>query len=484
MKPKEIKENKSFVGRDYELERLKEIGNRKESSIIVTYGRRRVGKTELMEQAFRKRNIVKFEGIEGLPERAQMGRVMDQLSVYTQEPLHAKIAIKSWSEFFMLLDGQLKKGVWTLYFEEVQWLANYKETFISELKFAWDNYFRHNPNLILILCGSSPSFMINKVLHSRALYNRSQHEFPLKEFTLPETLCFLKRRSPREATDAYLTVGGIPEYLKWINMESSIFLGLCKHSFVSGGFFSHEYERIFTSSMAGNRNYKKIIEYLSLRRYATRSQLLKNLKIESGGTLSSLLQDLATCGFVEKYAPYNLKENSLLARYAITDAYLQFYFKFIKPHANSIDNGDYNTEPATKLHAETLDKWLGFAFERLCRKNHRLISKILGFESVRYKSGAFFNRLTGAQNPGYQIDLVFDRADNVHTVCEIKYSRSPVSSKVIEEFEKKLSLFPNHGKKSIQRVLISAAGAGRSLLNNGYMDRIITLDDMFDSRYW
>lgn len=484
MKPKKIKENESFVGRAYELERLAGIGNQKESSIIVTYGRRRVGKTELLEQAFRRRNIIKFEGIEGLSEAEQKERIMDQFALYAQDTMYAKMAIKSWADFFLLLVNKLKKGAWTLYFEEVQWLANYKDTFIAELKFAWDNYLQHNAELILILCGSSPSFMINKVLHSHSLYNRSQHEFPLKEFTIQETMFFLKRRSTREVMDAYLTVGGIPEYLKWINRDSSIFLGLCKHSFTSGSFFSHEYERIFTSAMAGNRNYKRIIEFLSLRKYATRNQLLKHLKLESGGVLSSLLKDLTMCGFIAKYTPYNLNENSLLARYAIADSYLQFYFKFIKPYETNIDNGDYNATPSLTLHTESLDKWLGFAFERFCRKNHVLFSKILGFESVRYKSGTFFNRLTCKQSPGYQIDLIFDRADKVYTICEIKYPRSRVSSKVIGDFEKKLSLFPNPGKKSIQRVLIAPEGADKSLLSKGYMDRIITLDDIFDAKYW
>jgi len=109
------------------------------------------------------------------------------------------------------------------------------------------------------------------------------------------------------------------------NKHTSVFLSLCKNSFAAGSFFSHEYKRIFISSLAVNKNYKKIIDFLSKRKYANRNQILKHLKLKSGGTLSALLIDLEICGFIQKYTPFNLNDSSLLARYSISDAYLQFY---------------------------------------------------------------------------------------------------------------------------------------------------------------
>jgi len=481
MKPKTIKCNKNFVGRNHELEKLSEISNSGEASIVVVYGRRRVGKTELLEQVFRKRNILKFEGIEGLSQPEQMEHVMWQFSEYSNNALLAQVKIRSWTEFFKLIADVVKKGIWTLYFEEVQWLADYKDKFISELKYFWDNHFRHNQKLILVLCGSSPSFMVNNILHSKALYNRSLYEISLKEFSLTETKQFLKKRSDREIMDAYLSVGGIPEYLKWINQETSVFLSLCKNTFTAGSFFSHEYKRIFISSLARNKNYKKIIDFLSKRSFADRNQILKHLKLQSGGTLSSLLLDLELCGFIQKYTPFNLKENSLLARYGISDAYLQFYFKFIKPIERNIDEGNFNSNPSLALNSNFHYKRLGFAFERMCRKNQGLFAKILGFESVRYKSGAFFNRRTDMEKRDYQIDLVYDRNDKVYTLCEVKYLQSKVTPKIIEEFEKKLALFPNPKNSTIHKVLITTEGVDDSLTNYGYFDRIITLRDIFDA---
>lgn len=480
MKPKKIPQKSNFVGREYERSVLKKIEHATQASIVVVYGRRRVGKTELIEQSYRNRNIIKIEGIEGKSEKAQITHVLLQLSEYTQDPLIAKIQCSSWVEVFQIIAGYIEKGAWTLYFEEVQWLANFQDNFISELKVIWDNHLRRNKELILILCGSSPSFMLTHVVKSRSLYNRSQYEIPLKPFDLRETKEFLEKRSNREVLEAYLVVGGIPEYLNWINKESSVFLSLCRNSFTAGSFFSREYEKIFISNLANNKNYKKIIELLSKRRFATRDDLLKHLKIQSGGTLTTLLQDLQMCGFIKRYTPFYLNSDSLVARYCIQDAYLQFYFKFIYPIKYAVEQGDYHNNPMAAIKTDNYYKWLGFAFERFCRDNHPLFAKLLGFHAVQYRSGAFFSKKTNADDPGYQIDLIFDRADGVYTICEIKYTQAKVNSKVITDFERKLALFPNIKNKTIQKVLIASNRAEKGLMERGYFDQIITLDTIFD----
>jgi hypothetical protein len=326
--------------------------------------------------------------------------------------------------------------------------------------------------------------MINEVIKSKALYNRSQYELPLREFNLIETRAMLASYSLREVLDAYLTVGGIPEYLLRLQNKTSIYIKLCHESFLSGAFFTREYEKIFTSSLANNKNYKKIVDFLSKKKYATREEISKSLKLKSGGGLTDLLQDLEVCGFIEKYTPFNLASNSLLARYCITDAYLQFYFKFIHPLEKHINNGDYDLDPLQAINMATYQKWLGFTFERFCRKYHRVFARILGFSAVKYQVGTFFSRKTNTENPGFQIDLLFDREDHVITLCEIKYTQTSISSKVVDEFAKKLELFPNEKNKTIQRVLITNMGADSALLHRAYFDYIIKLEDIFDARNW
>ncbi len=478
---KSIEDNPAFVGRRYEIESLKEFIALNEAAILIVYGRRRVGKTELLEQVFRKRNIIKIEGVEGKPQQEQIAHVLYQLQSHINNPILKKLNFTTWTEVFDLLADYLAEGEWTLYFEEVQWLADYQDDFINELKFVWDNRFKTNPQLRLILCGSSPSFIINHIVHSKSLYNRSQYELALKPFTLQETAEFLSKHSMIEILDIYLAIGGIPEYLKRIINAPSLFLGLCKQAFTSNGFFVNEYQRIFISSLSNHQQHQQVIEYLSKRRHATRKQIGEHLKQISGGRLTALLTDLELCGFIYKYVPYNLKQTSTVNRYCIADAYLQFYYKFIHPIQANINAGEYNQTPMQALNQESYRKWLGYSFERWCRIQHRLFAKILGFAGVRYQSGAFFNRKLETEKPGYQIDLVFSRADKVIALCEIKYLQQKVTSTVIAEVEAKLALFPNPKGFTLQKVLIAPSGADEKLSTCGYFDRIITLGDILQN---
>jgi len=475
---------KLFVGRDYELSRLSTPYSNDEACILVVYGRRRVGKTELIEQKFQSRNLLKFEGVEDEPEAMQRQHMLAALAEYTGESVYNTAKVKSWIEVFKFIAEKTKAGQWTIYFEELQWLAEYKSTFVSELKLVWDNYFRHNDELVIILCGSSTSFMLNEVLRSKALYNRSIYELPLKELKLIDAGKILKNRPAKDVMDAYLTTGGIPEYLKRLTKQSSVFLSLCVSSFSSGGYFAHEYTKVFTSALSNNKHYKAIIEYLSHRKFATRSQIIRHLKIKSSGYVTDLLTDLTECEFVRKYVPYNLEENSLLARYRIQDQYLHFYFKFIRPIEARVEAGEFNHEPTAAIQMSQYQQWLGYAYERFCIKYHYIIAKMLGISGIKYRVGPYFSRKTNKVQEGFQIDLLFDRDDNVITIFEIRYTQAKVSSAVIEELEQKLQRFANPKKKTIHLVLITRNGATENLINSHYFDRIIELEDWFNEVYW
>lgn len=477
----------SLIGREDEQELLRTLSNQTEPAIAIVYGRRRVGKTFLIENTFpaksvlsqesrsrRSQRIWKFEGLEDRPQKEQIKHTLVQLSQYLADPFIAHLQLDEWRQVFGLIAGKLPKGNFVLYFEEVQWLANYENEFASDLKFVWDNQLKQKSGLLVILCGSSPSFMLSKIVLSKALYNRSQHEIPLQQFSLAETKLFLSPgRSKHEVLDGYLSVGGIPEYLKYIDRESSVFLGLCKNSFAPGAFFLREHEKVLVSSLAQSTHYSAIIAYLAKTRFATRAQISEHLKIEAGGSLTKILLDLERCGFIASYAPYNLLENSNLKRYAIGDNYLQFYFKFIHPLKKDIEAGRYKKNPVSALNNDTYRKWLGYAFERYLRLNSHIVASRLGFSAVQYKSGAYFDRKSAE---GFQLDLVFAREDKVFTACEVKYTDRAVSLSQAKEFNLKLeAIRPSIKSRTIEKVLISVNGCDSGA--RSYFDRVLTLDD-------
>ncbi len=442
----------------------------------MVYGRRRVGKTELIEQTFADRNLLKFEGLERQPRESQLREFARLLASYANIPFAESLRFSSWTEALTALAHYVRTGTWTVYLEELQWMANYETELVSALKSVWDNEFRRNPNIILVLCGSAPSFMVNKVLHSAALYNRTEVDFPVSPFSLRESKLFMGQdRSEWEVMDAVLTVGAIPPYLEKLKDQSSIFLSLAKHSFVPPAYFANEYERIFTSSLSSNSHYRKILEYLSEKPFANRGEIAKVIGKEPGGEFSALLKDLEQMLFIHRYYPPQATFKSRGFRYELSDPFIRFYNRFIFGRRIEINQGLYSENPERALSTAELRPYLGLNFERWLRQRPALLPKLLGFSGIEYRCGSYFSRKT----PGAQIDMVYDRADKVVTMVEVKYTTDPVGSSIISEFEAKLKLYPL-GKKSLQRILVSAAGGDKSLNSRMYFDKIITLPELFE----
>ena len=482
MKNQKVNKKQIFIGREAEIKRLNSIINSEESAIISIYGRRRVGKTALIEHVFQKRKLLKFEGVEKKPEEFQKQTFLNDLANYTGKSEIAKLpaATMTWIEIFKLLAEFVKKGTWTIYFEELQWMACYEEGLIAELKSVWDNYFRKNNKLILILCGSSPSFFIKHIIRSKSLYNRSMHEMHIEEFSIKDIHNFLGKRSLRDTFDAYLSVGGIPEYLKILKRESSTYLGLVKESFITDGFFLGEFEKIFISSFASSELYRSIINELSKNRFLTRNDILNKLSYSSSsGGVSQRLIDLELTGFIDRYNPVNNAINSGLSRYTVKDCYLNFYFKFISPLLNEIKRKQFVNNQSIAMSNEEYMKWLGLQFEKYCRFNSSKIAEKLGFIGIKYSSGALFSRSLDRKNTsGFQIDLMFKRQDRVWTICEIKYRTSPADYSVVREFDLKILGLNVPKNITLQKVLVSASGATQEVLNSGYFDKVLTLEDL------
>jgi len=469
-----------FIGREREIGRLKRIMTADEATAVVVYGRRRVGKTTLIEKVFPRADLLKCEGIEGQSQAFQRQSAIEQFAEQVGVPALKHATPNSWRSVLRIMTEYLARGKRTLYLEEFQWLSSYGGELIAEIKYFWDNYWRKNSRFTLVLCGSSPSFMLSKVVKSKAMYNRSLHELHLQPFSAREVHAFLgANRSRNEALTALLLVGGIPEYLKYLREKSSVFLAMAHHAFTPAGFFSGEYERIFVSSLENNPHYKKVVAYLGRKRNATRNEIAGHLGIASGSNLTSVLLDLELCGFIRRYTPFDKESTSLLARYEIGDPYLQFYHRLIKPKLRDIAQGRYQDRPTKAFSVQQLEQWLGYGLERYCREHAHLIAEHLGFGDVDYRSGAFFSRETTRANRGFQIDLLYKRADRVITLCEIRHNTKPIS---VADARKVLESFSHYRPPtgfSLQHVLICTGAVAPRVRQETLFDRIVDPLDIF-----
>lgn len=468
----------SFAGRKSEITHLTEENWRGHTQLIVIYGRRRVGKTRLVDEAFKKDVVWKFEGLEGVSLKSQIQNFMSILAQYSQDDSLKTKKVENWNDVFTHLAESLKGKKIVVFLDEFQWLAGMKSYFVSLFKYYWDNYFSKEKKCRFILCGSVSSFIVKKVLYSKALYGRVDTEIHLQPLSLQEIKSFFPERSPREIIDIYMTFGGIPKYLLEINPELSYQQNLNEYAFSQTGYFFQEFQRLFISHFSSTPYYEKILLSLS-NQTKTTDELAKDLNIIKGGSFSQVLNDLVLAGFIEKNQPLDKNINSRLIRYRLLDEYLNFYFSFIQKNIIPIQKGHHYFQ---NLNVSLLHQWQGYAFERLCRRHSSFIAEYLKFSGIQYAAGSWFrmDKKNRSGSPsGAQVDLMFVRGDHMLTLCEAKYV-DHLPSSVIAEFEKRVGClkyyYPHHG---VQKVLLLGKSSSIPQKVRHYFDKIILAENLF-----
>ena len=467
-----------FVGRARELKSLRKLIDSEDPKVAIVHGRRRIGKSRLVTEAFARKELLVFEGLEGQPKQVQIASFVNQL-VYLRSLMPPKNMPHSWSEAFLFLFEELKRKPAHVLLDEFQWMANYRSRIVSELKLVWDLHLSKLPGITLVLCGSIASFMVKKVLRSRAFYGRADLVIHLEELRLPETRLMLPEKGMDELLEAQLLLGGVPKYLELLKGSSSVRLAMEELAFTSNGYLVDEFDRIFVSHFGANPDHEKIIAVLSANPYGLFRQQISTLTgVEGNGALSEKLYDLESAGLISSKTPFH-KANSRFHKYFLADAYLRFYFSFIRPRLEDIRSGLHDKLFSRVCQSPAYLSWLGRAFEYLCINHARRFTEILGFSGIDFTCGPFFEK-PRKDGQGVQVDLLFARADRVITLCEMKYTLSPIGKNIISDVERKVDFLKRKFPKyTIQRVLVTRERASKELLQTGYFYEIIEAEALF-----
>jgi len=329
----------------------------------------------------------------------------------------------------------------------------------------------------MILCGSVASFMVNKVIKSKALYGRSSINIHLKPFKLRETCIFLEKKSIDESIQAHIMVGGIPGYLNKLKLHDSVILGIQSMAFEEHGYLKNEFERIFISQFGKNKNYENIIRYLANRPYGlTRKQLASFPDISNGGTFTSCLSDLETAGLISSYHSFNDDAKTKKRVYILSDPYCRMYLNFIEQNLERINSGVPGIF-TNIIKSPAFSSWMGLGAELLCYLHQHEIARLMGFSDIIYKAGPYLDTKVGTNKIALQIDLVYDRKDSVLTVCEIKYTNQ-VGLSIIDEVKLKIEKLSQFKKKTIQAALICKNKPSKEVLSSGYFNHIVSLEEI------
>lgn len=466
-----------FVGRELEIQSLNRLYQNPNSKLVVIYGRRRVGKSTLIEEFMRGKPHLRFEGLEKGRTKIQIAQFILDLSNQLNDPILKQAKLDSWPPLFDYLTDffakQKKKNI--LFLDEFQWLAANQSKLVSLIKKYWDVDWSKQ-NVMLILCGSVSSYMIKRVISSKALYGRINWELCLQALSPAESFQLLdKKRSASEILQYSLVLGGIPKYLKEIDPNKSFDQNINNLFFLQNGTLTKDYDRIFYSQFKEYKTYENIVRYLK-ESPKSLDEISSRLKIPSGGGLKSYLENLEKALFITSYVPYDRNQSSKLKKYKLTDEYLRFYFKFVKPHVHLIES-NRKRDLFSQLIKPIWNPWLGFAFENFCLKNAFYLAELMGFDDKVMRWGPYFQR----QDKNFQIDLIFLRSDKVITLCEIKYQDQPISVSIIHEVEMKCKRIEIPRGYTLEKALISKSGPSDSLKELNYFHHYINAEDFFKS---
>lgn len=463
------------IGRSNEMAILKNAYERSISNLIVVYGRRRIGKSFLLSEFSRGYKSISIEGLEGGGTPLQLAHFQKELYRQTHEVLLKNAPFSDWTEIFEFLTAYIQKQnkKIILVLDEFQWMACKKSDLVSLLKNYWDQHWKPSQKIMLVLCGSIASFMLNDVIHSKALYGRIDLELQIKELSPGETHQILgPKMKEQDFFKLFLILGGIPKYFEMVDPGSSLAKNLEQLFFRPSGFFFNEIDKVFYSQFKEARIYEKIVREIQLG-IKSADELSRALKIPSGGRFLRYLDILEKARFVKGYRLFG-REASRIKKYKLFDEYLRFYFKFVSPFRKVITDGMRTNLFKMEVQSKW-EPWLGFAFEHFCLKYNHLISKALGIENSVLDFGPLFQR---DQNR-FQVDLMFKTDEKEIFVCECKYSSTQVTGDVIAEMYKRIEQLKVPADFTLRKVLIAPWGVSSAVTNSRYFDKILTASDLF-----
>ncbi len=469
-----------FIGRQHELSRLQQISEKPSASLVVIKGRRRIGKSRLVQEFAKSYPFFSFSGV--APTKATTA-VSQREEFASQLKLLGFPSLKTddWNDLFFFLASQTKKGQIVILFDEISWMGSKDPHFLGKLKNAWDLYFSKNAKLILIICGSASSWIEKNILSNTGFVGRISLTLTLRELTLSESRDFWpKNISDYEILKILSVTGGVPKYLEEINPKYSAEENIKNLCFTEGGFLVDEFEKIFSDIfLRDSEHYKNIVRSLS-EGHKDLGELQIDLKLETQSRLSEYLNELMLAGFITRDFTWNIKtaQDSKLSHYRLHDAYLRFYLKYIEKERSKIARHTYIFKSLTALPA--WQSCLGFQFENLVIHNRAALYQKLHIplEEISCEN-PYFQRKTSTQE-GCQIDYMIQTKFNTLYVCEIKFSKNPIGTEVIDEVQKKITALNKTKAFSCRPVLIHVNGVTQELIDQGYFSHIIDFSSLLN----
>lgn len=469
----------SIVGRKVERNRLQQLLNSPKSEFLAVYGRRRIGKTFLIKEFFNYQFSFYISGL----ANASTGQQLFNFDTEMKRQSHMEFdnPSENWLVAFqrlrLHLENQSPSGKKVIFIDELPWMDTHGSDFLIALEHFWNAWATNRRDILLIVCGSAASWMLNELINSTGgLHNRVTARMKIHPFTLEETEEMLKAKNcvldRYQILQLYMCIGGIPYYLDAIEPGMSAAQNIQQILFSKSGLLSNEFYNLYRALFKRHEIYEKIVAVLSKKISGmARAEIIQKARIKSGGTLTKVLFDLEESGFISSYPSLDGKKKNTV--YRLSDYYTRFFFQFMhvpgkKDWMQWIDQPAYRT-------------WQGFAFEQICLDHVFAIKKALGISGIEavqttWSGSSYENKA--------QIDLLIDRRDHVINLCECKFHLDSftITKSYADELRSKLSVFKEVSgtKKAIHLTFITTYGISRNQYSDMLVNNQVTMDDLFE----
>ena len=471
-----------ILARDEEKAILEKLLASSQSEFVAVHGRRRVGKTYLIRQQFEAQIVIEICGDHNKNTGEQLENFKNAMNSHFKKTNHVKA--KHWSEAFVQLGDAVakvkSKQKKVIFFDELPWLDSPKSGFLSSLGYFWNTWATKRNDIVLVVCGSAASWMIKNIINNTGgLHNRITQQINLQPLTLKETSDYLAANNVKlnnyQLVQLYMAIGGIPEYLNYIQPGHSATQSIEQLYFKKNGRLTYEFENLYSALFENSELHVAIILLLAKHKYGlSRTAIITKLALKSGKRITKVLFELEQSGFIAAKIPYNKTSYSTI--YQLIDEFSLFYLKFI-----------YQKKLATTswmllANTPSYKSWCGFAFEALCTKHIAQIKNALQIGGIHSYESTWQG---GTPNATAQVDLLLDRNDNTINLFEIKYYNKPfeITKKYATELQQKINIFraETKTKKVIFCTAISTYGFATNQYSIGLIDNQLLIDDLFSS---
>jgi len=473
-----------FVGRQIELKRLLNLSRKKSASFVIVKGRRRVGKSRLVEE-FGKHfdHYYVFYGL--VPKKGTtVKHQLDEFSRQMSRQFKTSLAkYDDWSDALWAVGERVQSGNVLLLFDEISWMGFQDPNFLAKIKNIWDQQLKKNNKLIFVICGSASAWIEKNILSNTGFVGRISLTLTLEELPLLDCNKFWPNHiSAYEKFKMLAVTGGIPKYLEEINPKQSAEENIKNMCFVKGAILVEEFEQIFSDIfLRESEFYKKIVKILC-DGSKEQNEICRVLNAKRYGRIPEYLWELELAGFIKRDHTWNIKtgNDSELSRYRLCDNYLRFYIKYIEKNLSKINRDSFMLKSLISL-----SEWysmMGFQFENLVLNNRKEIYHILNISPDEVIcDNPFFQRKTN-RYPGCQIDYMIQTKFGTLYICEIKFSKDVIGSSVIQEVKRKIESIKYPKGFSCRPVLIHVNGISSDVLDSDYFSNIVDMNELLTEK--